>query len=429
MNPPPLLSRLSLPGWLVLASAALAGPCAAQVADHGVDNLRFSAFGTLGAAFVDAPAGWVYRREFSQPLNSQGTRFDLDSRLGLQVNYSPSAAIELVGQANLRRRAPVAGPADAVEWAFAAWRPNADWTLRLGRVNLDAFLMSDHRSVGFAYPYARPPTEFYAQLPSSLNGVDAARVWNDGSAQWRAKLLAGHSRLSFDSSNKLDLKKVLGGMVSRESDGLLMRVSAFQARLFFSAPPLQPLLAGLDSLALLPVPGVAAQAGELRSRMTLDDAKPTYVSVGAQVDRDDWLLSGELVRVTGSVPVSFSAGYVSLGRRWGPVTVFGVAGRISRSSRPAAAPVWEGTLAPLIGPAAAQQAQFLGTSAATVVNSLLPKQSTFALGTRWDLGPRLALKVQWDHIRVAENGSSLWGAGSTVATRANVGAVVLDFVF
>ena len=413
----------------MLASAALAGSCAAQAADRGVDNLRFSGFGSLGAAYVDAPVGWVYRREFSQPLNSHRTRVDLDSRLGLHVNYAPSAAVELVGQANLRRRAPSAGRADAVEWAFAAWRPNADWTLRLGRVNLDAFLMSDHRSVGFAYPYARPPTDFYAQLPSSLDGADATRVWNDSRAQWRAKAFAGHSKMSFDSNNRLDLRSVLGGMVSRESEGLLMRVSAIQTRLRFDAPALLPLRSGLAGLTALPVAGVATQAGELRSRMTLDDARHTYVSVGAQYDRDDWLLGGELMRVTGSVPVSFSAGYLSVGRRWGPVTFFGVASRIARASQPAAAPAWEAALAPLIGPAAAQQAQFVGNTAAMAVNGLSPKQSSWALGTRWDLGPRLALKVQWNHIRVAENGSSLWGSASTMATRANVGAVVLDFVF
>ncbi len=429
MNSITLLARRALPGCLALSLSALAGHCAALSADGSVDALRLSGFGSLGVAHVDAPEGWVYRRELSQPLNSSSTRLDLDSRLGLQVNYTPSSAFELVGQAILMRRASAAERTDLVEWAFAAYRPNADWTLRLGRVNMDIFLMSDHRSVGFAYPLARPPVEFYGQLPSSLDGADATRVWNDGNAQWRAKLFSGRSKLAFNGTDKLDLRSVLGGMVSREADGLLTRVSVVQTRLTFSSPSLQPLLAGLGGLSTLPVAEVATQANELRSRLTLENVKHTYVSFGARYDVGGWLLGGELMRVTGSVPVSFSAGYVSLGRRWGPATVFGVFSHISRGSQPVDEPAWGATLAPLVGPAGAQQAQFLGTTAALAVNGLSPRQTTWALGTRWDLGDRLALKLQWDHIRVSASGSSLWGNASAQATRANVGSVVLDFIF
>jgi hypothetical protein len=94
-----------------------------------------------------------------------------------------------------------------------------------------------------------------------------------------------------------------------------------------------------------------------------------------------------------------------------------------------AEPAWGAALAPLVGPAGAQQAQFLGTTAALAVNGLSPRQTTWALGTRWDLGDRLALKLQWDHIRVAASGSFLWGNAGTQATRANVGSVALDFIF
>lgn len=429
MNPIRLLAHRALPGWLALGLCALPGSGAAQSADSSADTLRFSGFGSLGVAHIDAPEGWVYRRELSQPLSRNRTRFDLDSRLGLQVNYTPSASIELVGQANLTRRTPAAERGDAIEWAFGAYRPNADWTLRLGRVNLDAFLMSDHRSVGFAYPYARPPVEFYAQLPSSLDGADATRVWNGSDAQWRAKLYAGRSKLAFDTTSTLDMRAVLGAMVSREADGLLTRFSVIQTRLSFSAPDLQPLLAGLGGLTALPLPAVAAQAGELRSRLTLDEVRHTYVSFGARYEVGAWLLGGELMRVTGSVPVSFSAGYATVGRRWGPATVFTVVSRIEKSSPSVAVPDWGATLAPLLGAAGAQQGQFLGTAAALAVNGLSPKQSTVALGARWDLGSQWALKLQWDHIRVAADGSSLWGGASTQATRANVGSVVLDFVF
>lgn len=425
----PHLARRALPGCLALGLSALAGTCAAQSADGSGDTLRFSGFGSFGVAHVDAPEGWVYRRELSQPLNSNRTRLDLDSRLGLQVNYTPSSAFELVGQAILMRRAEGTVATAPVEWAFAAYRPNADWTLRLGRVNGDAFLVSDHRSVGFAYPFARPPVDFYSQVASSLDGADATWVLNSSNAQWRAKVFAGKSKFSIDNRSTIDLRGVLGGMVSHEAQGLLTRFSVYHARVSVNVPALQPLFAGLDSLNALPVAGVVAQASELRTRLTLNDVKHTYVSFGARYDEGDWLLSGELMRVTGSVQVSLWSGYASLGRRLGPVTVFGVVSRAYRDSPLAQPPAWQAQLAPVIGPAAAQQIQSLGSAAAQVINGMGTQQTTLSLGTRWDLGDQLALKLQWDYIRVAANGSSLWGNASTQATRANVGSVVLDFIF
>jgi hypothetical protein len=420
-------ARRAAAACLALGLAALAGPGAAQSADPGGSTLRFSGFGSLGLAHVDAPEGWVYRREVSQALEARQSRVDLDSRLGLQVNYAPSTSFELVAQANLRRRAPAAEDTDPIEWAFAAYRPHADWSLRLGRINLDAFLISDYRSVGFAYPYARPPVELYGAMPTSLDGADASRVWNDSSGQWRAKVFLGNAQVNFEQVNKLKLPGLLGGMVSREAGGLFTRVSLMWTPVDYVTPALQPLLAGLGNLAALPVPAVANQAADLRKRLELKDGKQLYLSFGTRYEMGDWVLSGELTRVTG--PIAYSAGYVSVGWRVGPATIFGVASRQTSPSEPLAAPAWQAQLAPLVGPAVAAQAQFLGSASARAINGLSPRQSTFALGTRWDLGSQMALKVQWDHIRVAADGGTLWGRSTPQAARANVGTVVLDFVF
>lgn len=412
---------------LALGLAALASPSAAQSSDPGGSSLRFSGFGSLGLAHVDAPEGWVYRREVSQALSTEQPRADVDSRLGLQVNYAPSASFELVGQANLRRRAPAARDSDVIEWAFAAYRPDANWTLRLGRVNLDAFLISDHRSVGFAYPYVRPPVELYGAMPTSLDGGDISRVWNDSTGQWRAKLFLGDSQVNFEQANVIKLPGLLGGMVSREAGGLTARFSFMWTPVHYEAPGLQQLLGGLGGLAALPVPSVANEAAYLRKRLELKDGKQLYLSFGTRYDVGDWMLSGEFTHVSG--PIGYRAGYVSAGHRFGPATVYGVLSSQAGTRDRLGAPAWQAQLTPIIGPMGAAQAQFLGTAAARGVNYLSPRQTTFALGTRWDLGPQMSLKVQWDYIRVGAEGGSLWGRTTPEAARANVGTAVLDFVF
>ena len=216
-----------------LFSLALIGSAQAQETDKPVDTsgLRLSGFGSVGLSHVDAPDGWGYRRELTQSADGAGWRHDVDTRLGVQLNYSLGSRFELVAQAIARKRGRYADGGDALEWAYAAYRPDADWTLRAGRVNLDAFLMADYRNVGYGFTAARPPVELYAMLPTTLDGADVARSWFAGDAQWRLKLMAGTAHIGdFDTAPPSRVHHVLGAMVSREEGGLLVRASAARTR-------------------------------------------------------------------------------------------------------------------------------------------------------------------------------------------------------
>jgi hypothetical protein len=393
------------------------------------DDFRISGFGTVGLSHVDAPSGWSYRRDFSQPFDPGSTRGDLDSRLGLQLNYTPSTQFELNVQAVATRRAAAAPDSAVIQWAFAAYRPTPDLTLRVGRVNLDAYLLSDHRDVGFSYDFARPPVEFYAQLPSSLDGADIARAWNLGGALWRAKLFAGRTSTTANQIEQLPLHPVYGIMGSREADGLLLRVSAVRARLAAGSMTLEPLLAALSSVAALPVAPASAQAQALMSDLNLADSYATYFGLGAQYEHQDWIVSAEATRVSGEYAFDFVAGYGSVGRRFGPVTVFGIASAIESAKRAVATPPFAAELAPVIGPMAAQQIEILGAESAFAVNALGARQRTLSLGARWDLNAQLDLKAQWDFIRVHDDGGALWGNAALTPASANLGTLELDFVF
>src|SRR5690606_32482283 len=61
-----------------------------------------------------------------------------------------------------------------VEWLFAQYSPTTNVDLRLGRVVLPAFMISDSRNVGYAQPWLRAPLEVYSQLPMST--LDGAQV-------------------------------------------------------------------------------------------------------------------------------------------------------------------------------------------------------------------------------------------------------------
>ncbi|CAM3642774.1 hypothetical protein [Roseateles saccharophilus] len=184
-----------------------------------------------GAAAVGAALQRL-RQPGGQPRGRAGLRADIDTRLGLQLNYNPSAQFELVAQAILKTQGAHAVDADALEWAYLNYRPAADWVLRLGRVNVDAFLMADYRNVGYGFTMARPQVELYALLPTTLDGFDIARSWPSGDAQWRAKLMVGGTRIGdLSEARASSLRSVAGAMISREEGGLLLRASFFRGRI------------------------------------------------------------------------------------------------------------------------------------------------------------------------------------------------------
>ncbi len=422
MNPHQLGSRRFSLATLGAAMYLFAGTCPAQSSEPDSGSLRISGFGTLGVVHAKAPAGWGFLRSTEQPSSTRDTRLDIDSRLGIQLNYTASPQIELVGQMLATRRAPDSPVSDAVEWAFAAYRPTADLTFRLGRLNLDQFVMSDYRNVGFAYLYARPPVEYYGTIPSNLDGADVTRTWHLGDALWRAKGTIGRSK-----TGGVPLTDAIGIALTRESDGLLLRAGWSRAKFSHNFNRLAPLLDGLAQVQALPIPSVSAEASALRRDLDLAAEPLTYATLGLTYEQAEWQYAVELTRIALGT-TNLKAGYVSVGRRLGEFTLFGIVSGANSGAAAVATPAWGGLLAPVIGPAAAQQVQVLGATAAYAASQSI-RQSTYSLGGRWDFHPRMALKVQWDHVQIKANGGFLWSNATGDPGSANVATVLMDFVF
>jgi hypothetical protein len=407
--------------WLVCALSCALPLCAADIAVHG--------FGTLGAAYIDKPDDWAYSRFLNQRSSTSDVRTDLDSVIGFQLNYRPGENIELVGQASLTALDSDAKVLDYLDLAFLAWQPAPEWSLRLGRVNLDAYLISDYRDVGFTQQTIRPPVEFYSRMPTSLDGVDIMRSWVFSDVQWQAKLYLG--RTSGGSGGlRTKLRPVYGVMVSRDAGGLLLRLSAVRARATHDLPALAPLQEGLRQLQMLPIAEVASQAAALEAAIRTRGVSLTYFAAAAAYDRNNWLLTAEFNRANASGPstLDFTSGYLSAGRRFGALSAF-VQESVAVRDRPRHQPPdWVTPLTPMDA-GLAQQAQALAQGASVVINRAAPHQFTTSLGARWDVTPRVALKIQWDHVRTRRDGDGLWQQSDGRPVKANVLAVAADFVF
>jgi hypothetical protein len=150
---------------LILASAGTAH------ADDGV-KFTYNGFGTVGAVKTNTDDA-EYRSSLRQEKGAD-TSADIGvvSRLGLQGNVQFSPMFSAVGQIIVSRRDGHEGP--QLEWLFGQARL-APWVdLRVGRMVLPAFMVSDTRNVGFASHWIHAPHEVYDTYPpTAFDGAQA----------------------------------------------------------------------------------------------------------------------------------------------------------------------------------------------------------------------------------------------------------------
>lgn len=156
------------------AAALLACACAAtHAADTGKLQTSFSGFGTIATTTTDS-ASYQYKTSATQ-FKGASNRMDigLNSVLGLQGIVRFDDKFTVTAQALAKR----VGNKDfdiGAEWLFGQYHAAEGVDLRLGRVVLPAFSLSDSRNVTYSQPWLRSPTELYSSHPfSTLDGVQA----------------------------------------------------------------------------------------------------------------------------------------------------------------------------------------------------------------------------------------------------------------
>lgn len=135
-------------------------------------ELQMSGFGTAGVAVSDRS----YR--YQRFIDSDGT-VKRDSVFGAQADLKLTTELSVTVQAKV---APADDSDDhwkgSLAWAFASWRPNNEWLVRLGKVRLPLYLYSENLDVGQSYDFARMPIEMYSISPTTdIAGLYVTRNW------------------------------------------------------------------------------------------------------------------------------------------------------------------------------------------------------------------------------------------------------------
>lgn len=410
---------------LFAISAGAASVGAASVGDASVgDDFRWSikGFGTLGFTGTDSN-DIGFKRTATQTIDatkSWGTA--TDSRLGLQVDVDFNQSLHATVQWIARDHSGNFFEQN-LDWAFLRWNINDTSNIRLGRLGVDVFLLSDYRDVGYAYPWIRPPHEFYSQiLFNHFDGFDFTHRISD---QVSIKLFAGRSLnvipVDIDPEFKL-INGVAGASIKYESDSWTTRAGYAYVRLLNDDDALDEAITLVnDPLANFGIPGLS----QLSSVIAIKDSEVHYYTLGAAYDDGTWLAQAE-VSYSDTDTIYFPdtiSSYLSIGRRFSNITLYSLYG-ISHSKKnnvDIPSPIF-----PL--PALQQLEQGLEA----LLNTHGVDQQSISLGLRWDFYQNVAFKAQWSHFWLGEQGTQYWYAdpfSDSQSEQINVWSFGVDFVF
>ena len=308
--------------------------------EAGQEPFRLSGFATLGVTWSGNEELGFRRDLYREGLFDGDASVKADSILGLQLDArftdALGGAIQLVGKDRLEDSLE-----NSVEWAYLRYQIDPQWQVRVGRIGLDIYLLSEYRSLGFSYLWTRPPMEFYTTVPyDSFDGLDITWTRPLGSGQLRAKVHAGETANDFLVASEvveLKLGPIYGASLVWETDTWQWRVTAATNEIdeptgYFPAT---------DELAeqLLTLAPFWPQAEELAASLEVDNKHFYYYSAGFAYNSEFWQVQAEVGRVDSGVGAypTIDNGYLSVGRKLGPVTLFTVlasaAGADERSPR------------------------------------------------------------------------------------------------
>ncbi|MBU2882896.1 hypothetical protein KO525_18080 [Psychrosphaera sp. B3R10] len=372
-------------------------------------NVRFSGFGNLGIVASDSDY-LAYRNNTSQAFGkfSGDLDFRTNSKLGLQLEWQGDSDFDAVVQVLLQENKQEA-LSDYFRLAFLRYKPTANLDIRLGRVPLDTFLITEYREVDYAFPWAKAPNEVYGIIPFYfVDGVDVSYTLPLDDFSFLSKIYTGSSRSNIGSLQYADLIEIanITGF-SFELQSFNWMVSTKFSRGHFDENPIgtMELINGLKTLEPY-WPDVERFA----TQFELKDAVADYVSIGGRYDLDNLTFYGELAEVSSQerAIADLSSGYFSATYRIDNFQIFTSLG-FTNSGRYSFSEDGDTGLQLKSLPAQAfYQLSLLREGTESVANYYASSQRTVSIGGRWDISDSMALKLQLDRTDVDQGGDTLW---------------------
>jgi hypothetical protein len=398
----------------LLSSLLLAACSAAQAGVMDDGNLSISGFGTLGVAKSDTDKAQFVRYNQAEGVADK-VKIGLDSNLGLQASYKINEDLSGTVQILTRKNTSPSFTTD-LTWAFLKYKVNDEWNVRVGRVVIPAFMISDYQNVGYANTMMRPPVELYAQDPiESLDGADFNYQHAFGDTNFTAQGTGGVARgkLFLPSTATVATYRApsFALSMSLEHGPLTVRLAHLQAKLTSNdIAPLNSLVATLAAVGF----------GQLGQDMQLVSGKKIgFTALGATLDWNNILVQTEYAQRRAKDKVYIAdtnAWYLMAGYRIGKFLPYYSHNSVKQDGTSIMLPANFPASGPL-------SAAVRGLMAAA-------EQKSDLIGLRWDFAKSMALKLQVDRVRPqTKTGTLIYGPAAGLKDTVTVVGASLDFVF
>jgi len=362
---------------LALVAAALCSSSVFAEARFG-EYLTLSGFGTLGVVSSDNDKV-DFVRDGAPEGAGQKESWNVDSKIGLQANVTANDWLSGTLQVLAEQRYEPGIKAD-VEWAFVKLKPMDGLSIRLGRTSLATFMISDSRNVGYANTPVRLPNEVYSLAGiKRLTGGDISYTFGAWGTSFTVSALAGESTFK---NTFVDIKSTQTRGLNLQWDTDYGSIRLGQVRTNNHVPDLGG-------------PGTAF----------VDPY--TFSGIGYSLDNGKVVIGAEYVKRESKyspTAVNSDGWYVLGGYRFGKFLPYAI---VAKTTLPGDA-----------------------------VPTLNGKQTTHAVGLRWDFISGAALKVQYERVDPQGTMGVSYPpvapgtpASQAVRDKANVLSLVLDFVF
>jgi hypothetical protein len=358
----------------------------ATTEDPSASMFSLSGFGTLGLVHSSEDEA-----DFTaSPLQPSGAGYthswspDVDSRLGVQASahFTPqlSAMLQVISE---KRYDKTYRP--FVEWANITYQPTPEFSVRLGRIVLPTFLISDSRKVGYANPWVRPPVELYGLSPIfDSDGAEANYKMQAGDVVNTLLGTFGHPHFRAPPGGVSDVKQVWAIADTIEYRSLTVHV-AYQATSY----NYESFDAVFDAYRKFGPQGTA-----LADRYDLVGKRAQVTTAGAMYYPGKWFMTGEWAnRNLHAAFGGSTAWYVSGGYRLAQFTPYLTYTERKSDSKSFDPGLNVSGLPPdLAGPATGLNA------ALNAILATAADQDTISVGSRWDVMENVDIKLQYDRI-------------------------------
>ncbi len=363
---------------LRIAAAAATLACGHTAGAEGLEY-NFNGFGTLGYVTTnsDTAAFRTIARQ-DKGATEHSASWEVDTRVGLQGNVKFNDTFSAVGQVLAARRDGEFAP--TIEWLYGQAKVT-DWAdVRVGRMVLPVFMVSDSRNVGYASHWLRAPRDVYGMYPASaFDGVQAVFRHNMADTNFTLQVSAGNSKADIYTTFGTTL---VGGIVDYSQTralNLLAEHGNWTGRLGYTVA---------NDTDVTIVPGLVG-------------AKDKFTGAGLQYDDGQLLVAGEYVmrrfsHNTFNKAFDSNSYYLTTGYRFGSVMPYATVSAFEPKG--------------------------------TFYAADMTTSRSVAVGVRWDALKNIALKAQVEQSKHSASNlvlSPAYDPNKALRTY----SVALDFVF